>query len=98
MVILVIPRTKHIASRIFDFPLPLSPVIELKLASLVKSILVPRMFLVAIVYHPDMTVRTAYDLKPCKRLDTCDDLLIPRLTSITTSTTLILAGGVVECD
>jgi len=30
---LVIPRTKHIASRIFDFPLPLRPVIELKLSS-----------------------------------------------------------------
>lgn len=30
----VIPRTKHIASRIFDFPLPFRPVIELKLSSL----------------------------------------------------------------
>ena len=30
---LVIPKTKHIASRIFDFPLPLRPVIELKLSS-----------------------------------------------------------------
>jgi hypothetical protein len=30
----VIPRTKHIESKIFDFPLPLRPVIELKLSSL----------------------------------------------------------------
>jgi hypothetical protein len=36
------------ASRILDLPLPLRPVIELKLSS-----------------HPDITVRTAYDLKPC---------------------------------
>lgn len=34
VVMLVIPRTKHIASRILDFPLPFSPVIELKLSSL----------------------------------------------------------------
>lgn len=55
----VIPKTKHIESRIFDFPLPLRPVMELKVSS-----------------HPEMTVRTAYDLKP----------------SMTTSTTLIVAG------
>ena len=30
---LVIPRTKHIASRIFDLPDPLRPVMELKLSS-----------------------------------------------------------------
>ena len=30
----VIPRTKQIASRILDFPLPFSPVMELKLSSL----------------------------------------------------------------
>jgi len=29
----VIPNTKHIESRIFDFPDPLRPVIELKLSS-----------------------------------------------------------------
>lgn len=62
---LVIPRTKHIASRIFDFPLPFSPVIELKLSSLwVISIFLGEKVSVAIVYHPEMTVRTAYDLKP----------------------------------
>lgn len=33
VLMLVIPRTKHIASRMFDFPLPLRPVIELKLSS-----------------------------------------------------------------
>jgi hypothetical protein len=31
---LVIPRTKHIESRMLDLPDPLSPVIELKLSSL----------------------------------------------------------------
>ena len=33
VLMLVIPRTKHIASRIFDLPLPLRPVMELKLSS-----------------------------------------------------------------
>ncbi len=33
VLMLVIPRTKHIASRILDFPLPFNPVIELKLSS-----------------------------------------------------------------
>ena len=33
VLMLVIPSTKHIASRIFDFPLPLRPVIELKVSS-----------------------------------------------------------------
>ena len=33
VLILVIPSTKHIASRIFDFPLPLRPVMELKVSS-----------------------------------------------------------------
>lgn len=37
VVMLVIPSTKHIESRIFDFPLPLRPVIELKLSSLRKA-------------------------------------------------------------
>lgn len=66
---LVIPRTKHIASRIFDFPLPFNPVIELKLSSLqVISLFLGEKVSVAIVYHPEMTVRTAYDLKPCNQL------------------------------
>lgn len=30
---LVMPKTKHIASSIFDFPLPFRPVIELKVGS-----------------------------------------------------------------
>lgn len=34
MLRLVIPNTKHIASRIFDFPEPFNPVIALKLSSL----------------------------------------------------------------
>lgn len=37
VLIFVIPSTKHIASKILDFPLPLSPVMELKLSSLSKS-------------------------------------------------------------
>jgi hypothetical protein len=64
---LVIPRTKHMESRIFDFPLPFSPVIELKLSSLqIISLFLGKVVTVAIVYHPDITVRTAYDLKPCE--------------------------------
>jgi hypothetical protein len=61
----VIPKTKHIESRILLFPLPLSPVIELKLSSL--SVISPTLSMrsVAVVYHPEITVRTAYDLKPC---------------------------------
>ena len=74
----VIPRTKHMASKILDLPLPFSPVIELKLSSLCfdhcysqhsrlvsqggkKKIKKKR----SRYYHPEMTVRTAYDLKPC---------------------------------
>ena len=34
MLIFVIPRTKHIASKMLDFPEPFRPVIELKLPSL----------------------------------------------------------------
>jgi len=33
---LVIPKTKHIESKMFDFPLPFRPVIELKLSSLTQ--------------------------------------------------------------
>ena len=61
---LVMPRTKHIESRIFDLPLPFSPVIELKLSSLSSVSTYPVNILGAIVYHPEITVRTAYDLKP----------------------------------
>jgi hypothetical protein len=70
---LVIPRTKQMASRMLDLPLPLSPVMELKLSSLrpashqrlldhshATAHLMNRYY-----YHPDITVRTAYDLKPC---------------------------------
>lgn len=61
----MIPRTKHIESRIFDFPLPLRPVIELKLSSLNRSVLMKAPTVGVESYHPDITVRTAYDLKPC---------------------------------
>ncbi len=37
VLIFVIPRTKQIESRILDFPLPLRPVIELKLSSLLAD-------------------------------------------------------------
>jgi hypothetical protein len=60
----VIPRTKHIESRILDLPLPLSPVIELKLSSL-YNIRRRLRFAYVNAHHPDITVRTAYDLKPC---------------------------------
>lgn len=72
---LVIPRTKQMESRMLDFPLPLRPVMELKLSSLrlsASAISSYRVFVsvgwiyLGVVYHPDMTVRTAYDLKPCK--------------------------------
>ena len=67
VVIFVIPKTKHIESRILLFPLPLSPVIELKLSSLSTVSSMPLKWFVAIVYHPEITVRTAYDLKPCAK-------------------------------
>ena len=66
VVIFVIPKTKHIESRILLLPLPLSPVIELKLSSLQKHQFNAFERFVAIVYHPEITVRTAYDLKPCQ--------------------------------
>jgi hypothetical protein len=59
----VIPRTKHIESRIFDLPLPLRPVMELNDSSLSKSAQAEIEAAVA-TYQPEMTVRTAYDLKP----------------------------------
>lgn len=63
---LVIPRTKHIASKMFDFPLPLSPVIELKLSSLQDESARDRDGSVVQTCHPVITVLTAYDLKPCE--------------------------------
>jgi hypothetical protein len=63
VVILVIPRTKQIASRILDFPLPLRPVIELKLSSL-DTVSRALHELIIGTHHPEITVRTAYDLKP----------------------------------
>lgn len=52
----------------FDFPLPLRPVIELKLSSLGSYSAHDRSSSGggANTDHPVMTVRTAYDLKPCK--------------------------------
>ena len=62
---LVMPSTKQMASRMLDLPLPLRPVIELKLSSLQpESAPTPPPGVVP-YYHPDITVRTAYDLKPC---------------------------------
>lgn len=63
----VIPRTKQMASRMLDLPEPLRPVIELKLSSLFcvspRPLSIHRMEAM-FVYHPEITVRTAYDLKP----------------------------------
>lgn len=67
VVMFVIPRTKHIESRMLDFPLPFRPVIELKDSSLScrVSSAARRFWWTLFIYHPEMTVRTAYDLKPC---------------------------------
>lgn len=71
----VIPRTKQIASRILDFPLPFSPVMELKLSSLCDVNFCyatrgrkkkTRKKTKVKFYHELITVRTAYDLKPYK--------------------------------
>lgn len=55
-----------------DFPLPFRPVIELKLSSLRQLATASFAGVYSAcfggVYHPDMTVRTAYDLKPCEKL------------------------------
>lgn len=65
VLIFVIPRTKQIESRILDFPLPLRPVIELKLSSLLADQHHSQCFAGSpAMYHPEITVRTAYDLKP----------------------------------
>ena len=71
----VMPNTKHIASRIFDLPDPFSPVIELKASSLFGCQRYSFVNITAMnAYHPEMTVRTAYDLKPCaKGQRSCSD-------------------------
>lgn len=65
----VMPSTKQMASRMLDLPLPLSPVMELKLSSLQSASARARRLCGVVAlesdYHPDITVRTAYDLKPC---------------------------------
>lgn len=67
VVMLVMPKTKQIASRIFDLPLPLRPVMELKASSLWHvSCAIIRSWIPT--HHPEITVRTAYDLKPYKRV------------------------------
>ena len=59
----VIPSTKHIASRMFDFPEPFKPVIALNDSS--KPDIGPVNFTSGIVlFLPEMVVRTGYDLKP----------------------------------
>ena len=50
-----------------DLPLPLRPVIELKLSSLHQLSAAFQPLKIVLQYHPDITVRTAYDLKPCLR-------------------------------
>lgn len=53
------------ASRMLDLPLPLRPVIELKLSSLLRSVSYALIDLKSPrSYHPEITVLTAYDLKP----------------------------------
>lgn len=68
----VIPKTKQMESKMLDFPLPLRPVMELKLSSLCGDCQQLHPCIAAVsdvvcggVYHPEITVRTAYDLKPC---------------------------------
>jgi hypothetical protein len=61
-VILVIPSTKQIASRIFDFPEPFNPVMALKDSSN-PGVISPVLFRMD-SGSPVMVVRTGYDLKP----------------------------------
>lgn len=82
-----------------DFPLPLRPVMELKLSSLRWSASASwlQRTLSRVVYHPDITVRTAYDLKPCKTVNHLLDKVYgecqrERLTSTIISVTLMAAG------
>lgn len=57
------PRTKHIESRMLDLPEPLRPVMELKDSSL-RGVRRSVGRLLLFTYQPEITVRTAYDLKP----------------------------------
>jgi hypothetical protein len=53
----VMPKTKQMASRIFDFPLPLRPVIELKLSSLLSHQHMNSIGCGIETHHPEITVR-----------------------------------------
>lgn len=57
----VIPKTKQMASRMLDLPLPFKPVIELKLSSLCDittlEIVMRCRKTPVFTYHPEMTVR-----------------------------------------
>lgn len=66
----VMPSTKQMESRILDLPEPLRPVIELKDSSLWVCVnwRSARGREGDVAYHPEITVRTAYDLKPCEVL------------------------------
>ena len=90
------------ASRMLDLPEPLRPVMELKLSSLRRGC--QRMHLAAsasgLFYHPEITVRTAYDLKPC--CCTCQSHILSHIgvgvgqrgrTSMITSVTLMAAAA-----
>lgn len=68
VLMLVIPRTKHIASRIFDFPLPLRPVIELKLSS--HPLITVR---TAYDLKPSMTISTTLMLVVLAGSDSIED-------------------------
>ena len=58
----MIPSTKQIASRIFDFPEPFNPVIALKDSS--NPGMSASLQHIELVSLPVMVVRTGYDLKP----------------------------------
>lgn len=68
VVMFVMPKTKQMESRMLDLPLPFRPVMELNVSSLRAC--QRSSFSCAhgghVVYHPDITVRWAYDLKPCE--------------------------------
>ena len=67
----VIPNTKHIESSIFDFPLPLSPVIELKLSSQ------PRMTVrTAYDLKPSITTSTTLMMAVLIVCDSCNALCL----------------------
>lgn len=92
----VMPKTKQMESRILDLPLPLRPVMELKVSSLRAC---QRSWMSCarrgnVVYHPEITVRWAYDLKPCGVVShgslSCGRGC--RRTSIIISVTLMVTG------